>query len=147
MTPGCLGDLVESRSVRIRTIRPETSHSAGYDAGVDLVEGGIVNPEALRHAGTEVADDDIRCGNQVMERGEAIGVLEIEGDTFLVAIERDVVGAHALERVLRVIREQLARALALQRFDLDRLGTKICQDHRTIGARQHVGQVQDADTG
>ena len=65
------------------------------------------------------------------------------GNTPLVAVQRDEVGTHALQRVVGVAGQQLARALALKGLNFDGIGTEVGQDHGAVGARQHVCQVQN----
>ena len=142
---GRLGHLIEGRAPVARPARAESRDGACDDARVDGGERPVIDPEPLRHAGREVADDDVRHADQPVEERPAAPVFEVDRDAFLVAVERQEVGTHAVERMFRIRGEQAPGPLPRQRFDLDGLRAQIGQDHAGIGAGQHVGEIEDSN--
>jgi len=110
-----------------------------------LLEVLVVDLELLRHAGAEVVQHHVGFTHQVVEHGQALFTLQIDAHALLVAVEREEVGAHALERMPRVLGQQSTCAFASQRLDFDCFRPEIGKDHSRIGARQHVGQIEDAN--
>ena len=70
---------------------------------------------------------------------DAFGRLQVERDALLVAVEhREEAGAGA---------EQPARAVAVDRLDLDHFGAQVGEHHAAGRAHHHVGELDDADAG
>ena len=81
-----------------------------------------------------------------MEQGHSMCGFEIDRHALLVAIEGEEIGAHPVQGIVRISRQQLAGTLALQGLHLDSLCAQVGKDHPTIGAGQHMCQVQYTHT-
>jgi len=66
---------------------------------------------------------------------------EVEGDRALVAVDRQVVGGHALADR----RQPGAGVVAARALDLDHVGAQVAEQHRGVGPGQHTGEVGDQD--
>ena len=77
-----------------------------------------------------------------MEQGHSLSGFEIDRHALLVAIKGEEIGAHPVQGIVRVSRQQLAGTLTLQRLHLDSLCAQVGKDHATIGTGQHMRQVQ-----
>ena len=81
--------------------------------------------------------------DQPVEDRAPFGLLEVERDAFLVAVDAEEVRALALEKR----RAPRARVVALARlFDLDDARAHVGEQHRAIRARQHARQVENRDS-
>src|SRR5690606_19389664 len=68
----------------------------------------------------------------------------VDADAALVPGKREEIGAHAVPRVFGIRGQQFPRPLpGSGRLDLDRLRTKIGQQHGAVRPREHVGKIQD----
>lgn len=84
--------------------------------------------------------------HQVQKNGATGFTLEVYADTAFVAVEREVVSAHAVAGVLGVVLQQSARAFTgAGRFHLDGARSQVGQQHGAVRPREHVGKVQDGD--
>ena len=107
---------------------------------VQRLEAGVVQPELGHGAGLEVLADDVGGGNQAQHGLQAFGRLQVQRQTFLVAVEhREKARARA---------DELARGIALaavaNRFDLDDFGTQVGQHHAAGRAHHHVRELDHA---
>ncbi|AOB39842.1 hypothetical protein BBB43_14185 [Bordetella parapertussis] len=103
----------------------------------------MIDAQALRHAHAEVVEHHVGLAHQVQEDRLAGLALEVHADALLVAVQRQVVGAHAVARIIGIVLEQAAGALAgAGRLHLDGARAQVGKQHRAVGAGKHVGQVQ-----
>ena len=99
-------------------------------------KAGVVEAELLQHAGLEVLDHDVGRSGELPRHLRARGLLQVDADALLVAVE------HRKKACARA--EQPSRALALDRLDLDDLGAHVGQHHRAGRAHHHVRELDDA---
>src|SRR6185312_1618430 len=111
-----LGDLVEAGPVAIRTVLAEAGDAAIDQAWVDLLQALIVDLEAEFHVRAKVLDHDVGILRQPVQHLETFGILEVERDAALVAVQVLEIGA---------VPRAAEPAIALDRFDLDDLGAPI----------------------
>ncbi|SQH16765.1 Uncharacterised protein [Bordetella parapertussis] len=138
-----LDHLVERGTLRLRSGLPEAGHRTGDDARVDPRQRRMIDAQALRHAHAEVVEHHVGLAHQVQEDRLAGLALEVHADALLVAVQRQVVGAHAVARIIGIVLEQAAGALAgAGRLHLDGARAQVGKQHRAVGAGKHVGQVQ-----
>ena len=97
--------------------------------------------QLLHRAGTEVLDDDIGLGEQLVENGAVRFGLEVEGDALLAAIDRGEVGRLPLDE--RSVGPRVVAALG--GFDLDHPGAHLGHQERAVRPRQDARQVDDGD--
>ena len=74
---------------------------------------------------------------------EVVGVLEVERDRALVAVDAEVVRRDAVAHR----RLPGAGVVAGRRLDLDHLGAEVGEQHRGVGAGQDPGEVGDQQPG
>ena len=99
---------------------------------------GVVAELAQRDV-AEVLHEHVGAGDELIERGAALGAGGVEHDRFLAAVEGGEEGAaHAA---------QVARLVALGRLDLDHLGAEEGEEHAAGRAHDHVGHLDHADPG
>jgi hypothetical protein len=109
------------------------------EARIQLAERVVVEPQLLHGAGLEVLADDVGGGDEAQRGLHALGLLQVERDALLVAVEgREEARARA---------EQAARVVALDGLDLDDLGAEVGQQQAAGRTHDHVGELDDADAG
>ena len=95
-----------------------------------------------QRAGPEVFDQHVRPRDQPLQDRPPFGVLEIEGQAFLVAVDAEEVRAFFVQKR----RAPGPGVVALARLlDLDDARAHVAQQHRAVRTRQHPRQVQDKD--
>jgi len=112
--------------------------TASYPASRRRVEA-----ELGQRAGPEVLDQYVRARDEPIERGSALGLLEVERHALLVAVD-----AHEIRALARLKgRTPAAGVVALARlFDLDHPRAEVGEEHRAVRPGEHAGQVEDGDT-
>ena len=100
--------------------------------GRPLGEGGVVEPELPRPGRTVVVHQDVGGGQQIVERGAVVGLLEVEDDAAL--------AAHP-----RVEARTGADGGSRGRLDRDDVGAGLGQQQRRHRAGDAVGEVDDPD--
>ena len=100
----------------------------------------VAEPHPVHHAGTEVLHHDVALLGQVMQELHGLGPLHVEADVALPAVllrevRRDRVDARIGE----------AGEVADGRLDLDHLGAEVGEHAGAVRAREHAGEVEDAD--
>ena len=114
-----------SRAVETGLFSFRAGLAIGGERGIDqsLVDGRQrinIDLQTLACAEREIGDEDIGLAHQPVEYRQALGMLEIDRQTALVArIEIPGIGFAG---------QQSAIGIALKRLDLDDLGTEIRQD-------------------
>jgi hypothetical protein len=121
--------------------------SVGGDRAVDdrrLERADVVVTEtqAVHHAGPVVLDDDIGGLDERAGLLDIAGILQIERDRALVAIERGEVLAVAVGDG----RPRAQRIAALRMLDLDDIGAHVRQQHAAIRPGGDVAKLDDPDS-
>ena len=131
------------RDVEAALARARSRLAEGRDRAID--ELGLLGPErlpaktqAIHDAGTVVLDHDVGGQDQPARRRLVRGVLEVEHDRALVAVERGEVLAEA-----RADRRPLAQHVALGRLDLDDLGAHVGQQQAAERSRRDLAEFDD----
>ena len=137
---GEAGQRVDGRRVG-HELRPRAAVAHAGHLHVDglrVVRAHVVEADApaLEHANREVVDHHIRGDAQPLAQGAALRARHVQRQRPLVAVPHRVVDA-----VRRV------RPGAGGGVHLHHVGAEIGQDARGEGAGQHVGEVEDAQTG
>ena len=108
-------------------------------ARVEFAQRLVIEAQLLHGAGLEVLADDVGRGDQAQRRLDATGLLEIECDAFLVAVEG--------RKESRPRPQQAARIVTVDGLDLDDFGTQVAQQHAAGRPHHHVGELDDTDAG
>ena len=90
-----LGDLVDAGAPGVGAVLAEAGDAAVDDAGVAGAAGGVVDAEAAFDVGAVVLDDDVGALDEGEEDVDGLGLLEVEGEGALVAVEVEEVGGLA----------------------------------------------------
>ena len=99
---------------------------------VDLGQRRVVQTVLGHGAGLEVLGHHVGAGGQAARYLGAFGLVQVNRNAFLVAVEhRKKPGACT---------QQVARAVALNGLDLDHFGAQVRQHHAAGGAHHHVGK-------
>ena len=122
--------------------RAERADRAVDDARVAGRDVVVAEAEAVDRARPERLDDDVGAGREALGQREVAGVLEVERDRALVAVQPEVV-----RRALVVPgRSPLARVVAaVGALDLHDVGAEVAERHRAQRAGEHAGEVRDED--
>jgi hypothetical protein len=132
---------VERRAIAIGTILSKAGNRAVDDARLMRADAFVVNPELFDGADAQVLEDDVGGLEQAKEQRLAVGMLQVERDALLVAIQ-----VHEVRRLAGIERRSPgARDFALGRLDLDHRGAVVPEHRRGKWPRQRVGQVEDGD--
>ena len=108
----------------------------------------MAEAEPLHHAGPEILQHDVGREAQGARRREICGVLQVEDDRALVAIDRsEVLGVARRLRGGRRAGERrpLAHPVALGRLDLDHVGAQVGEQHPAERAGGDLAELDDAD--
>src|SRR5207302_1168475 len=82
-----LGDLVDTRPLRIRPALAEPGNAAIDNAWVDLLHRLVINAEPVFYLRAEILDDDVGLLRQFEEDRLAVLGLQIDGQAALVAMQ------------------------------------------------------------
>ncbi len=110
-----------------------------YQIRIDLVKRFEIDFEALRDAGAIVFDEHVGFLGQFVEALECFRVLQVERDAFLVAIERVVVIAFAVD--LRVFPSYEVSRLGV--FHLDHLGAEVGEVKAGVRTQEITREVDN----
>ena len=120
----------------------ESRERGEYHRRVDAVDLLPGKPELVQRAGPEVLHDDVALANQIAQKLLAALVLQVERETFLVAVNRDEVRANPVQKGWPPAPGVVP---ALGMFDLDDLRAHIAQHHGAIRACENSRQVDYAN--
>ena len=130
---------IERGAVAIRAVLAEAGDRAVDDARLPRARLRVADAELVDGADAQVLEHDVGAIEQPEEDRLALGMLQIERDALLVAIQVDEVGRLvAVER-----RPPGARDLAVERLDLDDLRAVVAEHRRRERAGERVGQIED----
>src|SRR5690349_17469987 len=105
---------------------------------IAFMQGGIREAELVQRAWPEVLGQHIAALEEAQDQVAALGVLEVDGEALLVAVEdREEAGAGMFET---------PRVVAFQRLDFDHFGAEIGEHQATRGAHHHVRELDNAHT-
>ncbi|MNL17710.1 hypothetical protein D3C87_1388190 [compost metagenome] len=116
-----------------------------HEARVLLRQRLVAQAQPLHHARTVVLDEHIGLPHEPQQRGLAGGMLQVEDQRILVAVDRGEVAAEALfvdPPGAFEVRAGAAREVATRRLDLHDVCALVGQHHRGVRAREHLRQVQ-----
>src|SRR4030095_2330580 len=119
----------------------EATHRRVEGGGSRRAQGGVAETEALGHPGDEVLENDVGAARQLDDDLQPLGVLQVDCDRALVAIDRGEAQAHAVlagAEVAHVV--PAARAL-----HLDDVGAEVGQHRGAVGTGDDPGEVEDAN--
>ena len=109
------------------------------------MQGLVAQAQAIHDAAAIVLDHGVGAVAQPHHQLAALGLLEVDGDRLLVAVDRGEVAAEGLQLVVGVVGTDDARVVAVERLDLDDLGALVGQQHGAERTGQHLREVDDAD--
>ena len=115
------------------------------DRGHDHARVGLVDvlpgqPHAVERAGREILHQHVAVPDQPIEDFLALGMLGVDGDRALVAVEHGEIEAVGALHVTQLAARDVADAGPL---DLDAVGAHIGEQLRAGRARLHVREVED----
>jgi len=138
-----LHDDVVGGPVRVGARLAKARGRSHHEARVARVQRLPAVAEALHGAGTKVLDENVGAAQQALEDGAVPGVLQVERDALLAAIQRRKVGGAPIDEG-----PDLARVVTTAgRLDLDDARTQIRQHQGAEGAREDARQIDDQDAG
>ena len=129
-----LGDLVEARPVAVGAVLAEAGQADVDEARVDGAQRFVVEAEPVLHVGPIVLDQHVGAFRHLLENGDALGLLEVERDAALVAVQVEEVRALARAAHHRVL------VAVLRHLDLDDVGAPVGELAR--GGRAGAGPRQ-----
>ena len=136
---GALRDVLVDLAVLVGA-GAEALHRRDDHARVGLVDVLPGQPHAVERAGREILHQHVAMLDQPLEDFLALGMLGVDRDRALVAVEhREVERVRALH-VAQLPARDVADAGPL---DLDAVGAHIAEKLRAGRARLHVGEVED----
>jgi hypothetical protein len=120
----------------------EALHRRDDHLRVQLLDALPGEAHAVERAGAEVLDQHVAFADQRLEHLLALGLLGVQCQRALVAVEHREVQRVGIGNVTQLGAGDVARAGAL---DLDHVRAEPGQELRTGGAGLHVGEVDDLD--
>ena len=109
------------------------------------MQGLVAETQSIHDAAAVVLDDRIGVVAELQDEVAARRRLEVDCDRLLVAVDRCEVAAESLQFIVDVIGTDDARVIAVERLDLDNLRALVGQQHRAVGAGQHLREIDDPD--
>ena len=142
-----LHDGSEDEVVLVRAAEAEARHPQVDKSRADRVHGLPRQAPGLQHVRAHVRDDDAAAGDEIQGHADRLGMAHVQRDAALIAVE--VVPQPALFPRPRIGARRLtpvAHAVGIVRpLNLDHLSTEVGQDLGALRARDHPGEVEDAD--
>ena len=135
-----LGDLVEARALGIGAVLAEARDRAQHDARIHLLQALVVDAEAKLHVGAVILDHDVGLLHQLHEDRPAVGLLQVERDRPLVAVQ--ILEIRPVARPAHVALGDAGRHL-----DLDAVGAPIGEIANGGRAGAHPRQVEHGKAG
>src|SRR5215510_7225713 len=137
---GTLGDVLVDLAILVG------AGAEALDRGHDHARIGLVDvlpgqPHAVERAGREILHQHVAVLDQPIEDLLALGMLGVDGDRTLVAVEHGEIEAVGAFDVAQLATRDIAHAGPL---DLDHVGAHIGEQLRAGRARLHVGEIEDA---
>ncbi len=127
-----------------RAVLPVAGDGAVNDGRVVRAHARVIGAEPRHDPGAKALDDDVGSRSQVHEGLHALGLLQIQLEAALVAV--DEIENRGDARL--VVGPALTRIVARARvFDLDDVRAHVRQVQTAHGAGEEPGQIQNADVG
>ena len=120
-------------------LRSETTDGGVDDPAVLLVDRVIIQAEALETTGLEIFDEDIGAGSEFVGQMQVRGIVKIEDDRALVAVDGQVVGGHPMA----VWWHPAPGVIPGGAFNLDHRCTQITQQHGAVRTGEYSREVGD----
>ena len=138
-----LADRAEARLVLVGAGLAEARQAHHHQARVQRVEDIPAQAELFQYAGAEVLDQDVGIAEQAFQDRLALGVLEIEGQGFLVACLNEPPQRGAFVE-LAPLAQWVA---AVGRLDLDHFGAELGADPRGERAGDQGAELDHLQAG
>ena len=136
---GALRDVLVDLAVLVGT-GAEALHRGDDHARIELVDVLPGEPHAVERAGREILHQHVALLDQPVEDFLALGVLGVDRDRALDAVEHGEIEAVGALHVAQLAARDVADAGP---FDLDHVGAHIGEQLRAGRSRLHVGEVED----
>ena len=137
-----LHDEVVSGPGATGAILAEAADVTHDDARRDRADAVVGEAEVRERPRAEVLDQHIAALDHSLEHALPLGVLEVEGDAPLVAIDREVIRRHALD-LRRHPRPGLVTGP--RELDLDDVGAVVGEHQRAIRTGERAREIEDVD--
>ena len=137
---GALGDVLVDLAVLVGT-GAEALHRGHDHARIGLVDVLPGEPHAVERAGREILHQHVAMLDQPVEDFLALGMLGVDGDRALVAVEHGEIEAVGALHVAQLAARDVADAGPL---DLDAVGAHIGEKLGAGRPRLHMGEIEDA---
>ena len=139
-----LGHEIVARPPAVGAGSSETAHGAIDNDRIELSRIFVADAETFENTGTEVLHDDIRRCDEASGYGDALGLLEVEGQAALVAVDNHVGCRDPIDPVgiVGVVGRVLLEG---DTFDLDDVGPHVGEHHRACWTRHDVGEIDHPD--
>ena len=134
-----LGDLVDAGAPGVGSVLAEAGDAAVDDARVAGAAGVVVDAEASLDVGAVVLDDDVGALDQGEEDLDGLGLLEVEGEGALVAVQVEEVGG------LAGAGDAFALSGDFGLLDLEHVGAPVAELSGGGGAGAGAGEVEDEE--
>lgn len=133
-----LANNVVARPLGVGAVVAEAGHAAVDDGGVHLAQFFIAQAQLVHDAGTVILQHDVALLHQLQEDLLAFLALQVQGHAVLIPVQVHEVGALAVDD------GGVATGIVSPsgQFDLDDVGSHVCQHHAAVGTSQHSGEVQ-----
>ena len=128
-------------AVLARPRAPEGRDRAVHEPGVQRGERVVAEPERFHGAGPEILDEDVGARDEALEGLDALGLLEIERDVALVAVDDEE--GRGLPVLVGRPRARLVAAPGV--LHLDDVGAEVGEEHGAEGTGQDTGAIDDTD--
>ena len=134
-----------ARAQVVGTVAAEAGDRRIDDAGIDLLQDIIAQPQLVHHAGAVVFHHDIRFFDKLLEDLLALRGLQVQGDPLFVAVDVGKIDAFPLTIQIFGTEGGIAAGVvtAFGDLDLDDVCAHVSQHHGAEGAGKHTGQVEN----
>ena len=134
-----------ARAQVVGTVAAEAGDRRIDDAGIDLLQDIIAQPQLVHHAGAVVFHHDIRFFDKLLEDLLTLRGLQVQGDPLFVAVDVGKIDAFPLAVQIFGTEGGIAAGVitAFGDLDLDDVCAHVSQHHGAEGAGKHTGQVEN----
>ena len=137
-----LGQEVDAGAAGVGAVGAEGGDADPDDVGRVRAHRIVVDAEVREGGLADVGDEDVRRGDEAREDVPRARLAQVDGDAALVAVQAQEGGA-----LVAAAGAEVAAVVADERLDLDDVGAEVPEQGRGVGAREHGGEVEDADAG
>ena len=132
---------VVGRVVTVRPVLAEPAQGAVHEARIERLQRVVVAAQPLHHAGPKALDQHVVFFGQSVQHGLAVGVLQVQGQAFLVAVRK--AGGDGARLVRPGGGAGAGQFAGRRRFDLEHLGPHVRQHHGAERAGPDAGEFQN----